>query len=255
MNHHSYHEDIISYSAQAIEMADRLLTDDSFASQKINRVLHDEMNSLLSRRERSLKHYEDAVQYNIKEQQWNAHQKEVLLEVQAALPTDLKAEFKESTEGSYWCSLKLAGKISITLVHKYGGSSSSWRHRQIVGESLEVNFWYGSKATKYPRKTDGTFSLDKLEALVRENLEIVKAREEKLSEERTRETNLKRAVQPFYEYGVYGEQHDFREAGLTVRAHSDGTFSLIRTTHETLTEEQLTAILDKEVGRKEQHQF
>jgi len=166
----------------------------------------------------------------------------------AQLPAEWKAEVGEDKYDGPFIKTGEGVGVSLNLKNKY---SNSWSNVP-SGTKLVVSTNYESRS--FPQKKDGTFSIDKGVAFVKEQQEIQAAKEAKYTSDARKLEQFKKIVKPFYKYGVYGTEQTFDvHSGFSLkvkRAYGEEEKYIVwRTVSETVTAEQLAQILNNEVGK------
>ena len=222
-------------------------------------------SSLLRSKENALSEYQDqinALDQKIKDAEREENQqaikaraaaeadekKRALLRVIIAqLPAEWKAEVGEDKYDGPFIKTGEGVGVSLNLKSVY---SRTWSNN-VSGTKLVVSTCFESRG--FPRKKDGTFSIDKAVAFVKEQQEIQAAKQAKQTSEAQKLEQFRNLVKPFTQYGVYGTEQTFDvHNGFSLkvkRAYGEEERYIVwRTTNETVTAEQLTQILTNEVG-------
>lgn len=218
-------------------------------AERLIGVTLQEIAGALSLRTKSLARYEENEKL-AKAEKFEKEKKDQELRV---LALQLPAEWNPMVEGNR-ISTKLGASLSIEAVYATSGRHS-WRVGLKVGEKLIVSCNYEDK--RFPRKKDGTFSMDKAIEFIRSESSAKAARETREGQELQKRIAFKRIVGPYYEYGIYGTEQDWNPSEnfhLKARAIGDGEYAVSRTVTEYVTGEQLAAILEREVGKVKKEQ-
>ena len=165
----------------------------------------------------------------------------------AQFPAEWKAEVGEDKYNGPFIKTGQGVGVSLNIKNKY---SNDWSNVP-SGTKLVVNTSHESRS--FPKKKDGTFSIDKAIAFVKEQQEIQATKEAKYTSDAQKLEQFKKLVKPFTQYGVYSTEQEFRVSdnfNLKVkRAYGEEEKYIVwRTTNETVTAEQLAQILTNEVG-------
>jgi len=173
--------------------------------------------------------------------------KRVLLRaIIAELPASWKAEVAEDKYDGPW--IKAIG-CQLTLKNIYSGSSR-FIYGTPSGTKLVASTNYESRG--FPRKKDGSFSIDKAVAFILEQQEIRAAKDTREGQEVARLARFQALIRPYSKYNVYRTEERFRVSNtfeIFVKRTSGEAdqYMVQRTTTESVTPEQLAQILANEV--------
>lgn len=205
----------------------------------------DEIKSVIAARDRAISNYEKEVRAHEAADVANETTRIELRQIIAQLPAEFEAKISDDKYNGPF----IAGtNCSFTIRDVY---SNSWRSHAI-GKKLVVYAYHETK--NLPRKKDGTFSLDKAIAFVREQLQIRVTKEAKQTSDAQKLAQFKKAIAPFCTWvSSWETEKEFTVSdGFRLRVKrlsgDDEKYIVWRTTNETVTAEQLTQILTNEVG-------
>jgi len=224
--------------------------------------------SLLRSKEHALAQYQDRInaldqkikdaerqeEKAVKEKQVAAaadeKKRELLRTIIAQLPAEWRAEVGEDRYDGPFIKTGEGVGVSLSLKNIYSGGGR-FSMGYATGTKLVVSTCHESRG--FPKKKDGTFSVDKAVAFVKEQKEIQATKDARYSSDAKKLEQFKARVKPFCKYGVYGTEEKFdvsENFTLKVkRAYGEEEKYIVwRTTSETVTAEQLTQILANEVG-------
>jgi hypothetical protein len=252
--HESYEKDLIEQSEALIDLA-QVLTDKLPSSitgrlaKALPDVIMDEIRSVQRRRDRSLESYEkEAKQHQAAVTADETKRQLLRNQVLCHIPAEWKAEVAEDRyDGPF---IKAVG-CSFSIKTSYSGGGRFSRG-YASGTKLVASTNVESRG--FPKKKDGTYSVDKAVAFVKEQQEIAAAREVKCSSDAAKLERFKQLVKPYSEYGTYSTEKRFAVSGtfeiFVKRTYGEeDRYMVQRTTTETVTAEQLAQILENEVGK------
>ena len=182
--------------------------------------------------------------------------RELLRGIIAQIPAEWKAEVGEDKYDGPFIKTGEGVGVSLSLKNTYIGGGRFSRG-YATGTKLLVSTCHESRG--FPKKKDGTFSVDKAVAFVKEQREIRAAKDARYDSDAAKLERFKAIVKPFTKYGVYGTEQEFTVSDnfrLKVkRAYGEEEKYIVwRTVSETVTAEQLQEILKNEVGAVQRDQ-
>lgn len=244
-----YISELRTQSEALIDLA-HILTNElpKTASERLTKALPDvivqEIKGGLSLRNRAIEQYEkwDTA---VRATEARYEKKRVELRVIALqLPTEFGVEIAEDQyDGPF-----LKGKHCSFEIKKQGN----------YGDSTKLVVGCNYESRSLPRKKDGTFSIDKAIAFIREKINAKVAKEQAQGVRAQKEVRFKQLIVPFAKYGVYGLETEIRindDCSVKImRSYDEKKESYIvwRTVREVVTPEQLTELLTNEVGVKKE---
>lgn len=161
------------------------------------------------------------------------------------LPEDFKATLGEDRwDGPF---IRTEKDATIELKNIY---SSSWRST-VMGTKLTVNA-ANYEHRHFPRKKDGTFSIDKVIAFINDNYAAKQAKQTAEGKAMEKLIRFNQLIRPYKQYQAYRVEAEFSPADnlkIKVGEHYNGGFYVTRSTTEVVTEEQLIQILANEVPK------
>lgn len=205
-----------------------------------------EIEGGLSVRDRALQTWETEARERAEQDAAKAKHLADLEAVAAMLPADWNAKVTERQYSGAFIDTSVG--VAIKLHKRY---ASGWRARPI-GDKLVVSCNFQERS--FPRKKDGTFSLDKVQAYADDMRAAAARRESAEKNSRSVQEQFQAIAQPFVKYVVYGKVHSWTPSqNFSIRAEAlgDGKYAVRRTVTEYVDGAQLAAILEQEVGRVE----